>query len=254
MDPYLEQHWRDVHTTLVVLAREALNEVLPPDLVARTEERVYIENEGSPIQQIAPDVHVIQQPTRNAGLSASSGAVAVAEPVIIELESEPVTESFIQIVDVGGGTVVTAVEFVSPSNKLPGEGREAYRKKRRAFLASDTNLVEIDLTRAGDWLELLRPYRVPQQYRTTYRAAVRRAAHPERAELYPIALQERLPAIHIPLRRRDADVTLNLQPLVDRTYQTGRYEATDYAKPLDPPLPPTDSTWVNELLNVTRPR
>jgi hypothetical protein len=35
MDPYLERHWPDVHSALVMSARGVLNELLPPDLVAR---------------------------------------------------------------------------------------------------------------------------------------------------------------------------------------------------------------------------
>ena len=40
MDPYLEQHWGDVHHSLVTFAQGSLNEQLPADLRARVEERV----------------------------------------------------------------------------------------------------------------------------------------------------------------------------------------------------------------------
>ena len=35
MDPYLEQHWRDVHHNLITFTQGALNEQLPTGLIAR---------------------------------------------------------------------------------------------------------------------------------------------------------------------------------------------------------------------------
>ena len=54
--------------------------------------------------------------------------------------------------------VVTAIEILSPTNKLDSRGRSQYMAKRRKVLASATNLVEIDLLRAGEPMDLaLRP-------------------------------------------------------------------------------------------------
>jgi hypothetical protein len=39
MDPFLEQHWRDVHHNLITFAQGELNAHLPEDLIARVEER-----------------------------------------------------------------------------------------------------------------------------------------------------------------------------------------------------------------------
>ena len=47
------------------------------------------------------------------------------------------------------GEVVTAIEILSLANKLTQEGRAAYNTKRQRVLGSQTNLVEIDLLRAG---------------------------------------------------------------------------------------------------------
>ena len=44
MDPYLDAHWLDVHTSLVTDARNTLNERLPEDLAASSEERVAVES------------------------------------------------------------------------------------------------------------------------------------------------------------------------------------------------------------------
>jgi hypothetical protein len=37
MDPYLEDHWRDVHTSLIIYIRDALQDVMPSALRARVE-------------------------------------------------------------------------------------------------------------------------------------------------------------------------------------------------------------------------
>ena len=60
---------------------------------------------------------------------------------------------------------------------------------------------------------------------------------PAECKLYPIRLMERLPVLPVPLRPHDPAVVLDLQPLVDTAYRNGRYWHTDYAAPLDPPLP-----------------
>ena len=172
----------------------------------------------------------------------------MAEPVLLELESEPITERFVQIMDLEGNRVVTAIEFVSPSSKLPGRGREAYLKKRQEFHASDTSIVEVDLVRAGQWLSMMTPYHVPARHRTTYRAIVRRASARDRVELYPITLRQRLPIIPIPLQADDADATLDLQTIVDQAYIHGRYDRTDYRRACDPPLDPEDAAWAEALL------
>lgn len=248
MDPYLERRWRDVHASLISGARDRLNQSLPPDLAARTEDRVYVEAGGDVLRVIHSDVRVSeQQPPIDLPAPPSSN-LAVAQPVIIELDSEPVTEPYIQIVELDGERVVTAIEFLSTSNKVQGDGRDAYLKKRREFIESRANLVEIDLVRTGDWLSMMRPFRVPPSSHTAYRACVRRAGRTDRAELYPIPLRSRLPTIPIPLRDGDPLVALDLQQLLDRTYETGRYGGTNYRRECDPPLNEEDAAWADQLL------
>jgi len=43
MDPFLERHWGDVHATLIVYARDLLQPRLPDDLLARIEQRVFLQ-------------------------------------------------------------------------------------------------------------------------------------------------------------------------------------------------------------------
>ena len=83
--------------------------------------------------------------------------ISVAEPIVLELETEEHTEAYITILDAEGGELVTVVEFLSPTNKLAGPGREEYCRKRDDLAKARVNLVEIDLIRQGSWRELLRP-------------------------------------------------------------------------------------------------
>ena len=59
MDPYLERHWGDVHTSLVTYARDQLQKFLPRDLRARVEERVVVSGWNRP-RSLFPDVRVIE--------------------------------------------------------------------------------------------------------------------------------------------------------------------------------------------------
>src|SRR5437588_274558 len=110
MDPYLERQWRDVHADVMALTRTALNQTLPDDLVARMEERVVIDHVGyDRPRAIFPDVRVFEDPSSaNAGSTASS--TAVAAPIVLTLETEEHTETYVTILDRDGGQLVTVIE------------------------------------------------------------------------------------------------------------------------------------------------
>lgn len=249
MDPYLEASWRDVHTVLVAYSRDALNGRLPDDLIARTEERVAIESEDDLRRLVAPDVRIFEagdEPSRSG--SKSEGGVSVAEPVLLKAQIEPLIERYVTVVDANSDRLVTVIEFLSPTNKRPGDGMRDYVGKRKQFVDAGVNVVEIDLVRQGDWIGLLMPYMAHPKHHTTYRVVTRRASTPGQTELYPIPLRTRLPIIPIPLRTTDRDVTLDLQPLIEQAYRNGRYERTiDYARACDPALSDDDVAWAKGL-------
>jgi hypothetical protein len=119
MDPYLESHWGDIHTRLIVYASNQLNEQLPDDLQARVEESVQEEEERR--RTVYADVRVVQEPDFAAAGAAAERSLAVAEPVLVPVD-EPQTGRTLQIVDLSdGGRVITAIEVLSPANKV-GEG------------------------------------------------------------------------------------------------------------------------------------
>jgi hypothetical protein len=249
MDPYLEQYWRDVHHRLITYAGDQVQSALPSDLRARMEERVFVESEGGEYRVIYPDVHVVEYPRPEAGNVTSESGVAVAEPLVLHLADEPLSQGYLEIIDVGSGNrVVTVIEFLSPSNKLPGAGQNLYLEKQNEVLAARASLVEIDLTRAGRRVLSVPPERIPPSYRTTYQVCVRRGWKLPAAEVYRASLPERLPVIRIPLRESDQDVLLDIQVLIDQCYHNGRYDSLNYRVEPNPPLDPEDAAWADQLL------
>jgi len=250
MDPYLEPFWRDIHARLIIYAADQLNGRLPGDLRARVEERIVVEPGQDAERSVYPDVRVMQRGRGGPAAAVAEAGVAVAEPLLIRLPDELATQTFIEIIDLGSGKrVVTVIEILSLSNKLPGEGQDLYFEKRDELRQGGVSLVEIDLLRAGK-RPLAVPYdRIPESHRTPYNVWVRRGWERATVALYRVPLQERLPAIRVPLRQTDQDVPLELQPLVDQCYRNGGYDDDiDYRAPLDPPLLPDDAAWADALL------
>jgi hypothetical protein len=249
MDPYLEQYWRDVHHGLVTYSRDQLQPKLPGDLRARVEERVFVESEGPEYRAVYPDVHVVEHAARSESGPMPETGVVVEEPLVVQLDDEPLSQGYIEIIDAASGNrVITVIEFLSPSNKVPGRGQDLYLQKQWEVRAAGISLVEIDLTRTGRRIMILRPRRIPRSHCTTYQICVQRGWTPQKVEVYRAPLERRLPVIRVPLREADADVPLELQALVDLCYQNGRYEGLDYRVALDPPLDAHDAAWAEELL------
>jgi hypothetical protein len=197
-----------------------------------------------------PDVRVLEGGSvGGVAVLATETAVAVAEPYVLEIIAEPVTEGFIEIREPGSDDrVITVIEVLSPANKESGEGRRQYRRKQRELQRGRVSLVEVDLLRAGRWTVLAGRDRLPKRLHKPYRISVFRSWRPLSLEFYHAPLRERLPAIRVPLRRGDPDVALDLQALIDRSYQFGRYERTNYSEAPKPPLSGDDDAWADALL------
>jgi hypothetical protein len=250
INPWMEQHWPDVHTRLLTGLADQLSERLPEDLAARTEEALAIKEDDTE-RAARPDIAVTESwregrpPVWTPTGEGTVGGI-IAEPVLVAVEPE--TQRWLEIRH-RDGRLVTAIEILSPSNKRRGSGHEAYRERQSACLAGPANLVEIDFLRGG-W-EATRASRHqlgPRAAGEVSLACVSRARAPWRAEVYAFPLRQPIPAFRIPLRDEDADVVVELQPLLERCYRTGRYWQLDYARPLDPPLSPEDAAWAEECL------
>jgi hypothetical protein len=247
MDPYLEEPgiWSDFHTTFYVAIRAELNARLPAGYVARIDRYVWIE-EPEVEQRVrlgAPDVLVS---TDNGGGSGAVGAALLAAPATIVLPAVRREGSrYLKIIDSRDRRVVTVVEVLSPTNKLKGKDRDAYLAKRNEYLASEINLVEIDLLRSWERMPMGDSPAAPADYLVL----VSRASEFPRAGLWSISVRDPLPEIPIPLTPQEPDVSLPLRTCFDRAFEEGRYYTEiDYAKPPIPPLTEPNASWARELL------
>jgi hypothetical protein len=203
---------------------------------------------------VYPDVKISERSGRGLAGGAVASHAAVMEPVIVAYPGEPPSETFINIVEAGPGQrLVTVIEILSLANKLAGLGQRQYRRKQHDPPDAKVSLVEIDLLRQGRRVLNVPPSYIPAQARTTYQACVRRGWRAGQCEVYPIPLRSLLPALHIPLRRKDADIQLDLQAVLEQAYRKGRYSLTiDYADPPDPPLTANDAKWARALVKAAR--
>lgn len=252
MDPYLEAHWGDVHATLLVYARNQLNAQLPDDLQARVEESLAVLQDDETARTVYPDVCVVEETGVAAGdtLAATEvGTRDMAKPYVVRLVDDPTTLRHLEIVDTrDGNRLVTAIEILSPANKVGSTGQLIYIRKQREYLDAKVNLVEIDLIRAGNFVLAIPENRLPSVCRTPYMICIRRATRRGEAELYPVPLRQPLPNIPIPLRPSDEDAVLQLQPLLDDGYRDGRYDRIDYRPEPVPRLGEADGRWADALL------
>ena len=247
MDPYLETHWRSVHHRLITYLGDQLQSVLPNAFRVEVEERVFVSGDVDANRVISPDVVVTQRPV--ARIERASQLLTATQPIVSEWNDEPITEAYLEIVDMASGEkVISAIELLSPTNKLSGDGNEMYVRKQREYRIAGVNQIEIDLTRAGDRSLVFPLNCIPVSHRATYMACVRRGNAPTKIEVYPMRLDQPLPVLAVPLTPECQDVPLNLQAAVDACYRNGRYGDIDYSQSLRPALSDTDAAWCKELL------
>jgi hypothetical protein len=149
MDPYLEHPtlWPDVHNSLLTAIRDALTPKIAPRYYIGLERRTYSLKPDDVVFIGRPDLGVItHRPT------PPPATLPLAEVGVLEVElplNDQVSENFLEVREVIAGKLVTILELLSPVNKLYEEGRQQYLQKRSQVLLSQTNLVEVDLLRAG---------------------------------------------------------------------------------------------------------
>jgi hypothetical protein len=231
MDPFIEACglWGGFHNHLIHEIFRSLAKALPQGYFADVAVRKYVvitypEEKKRPPKAAKPD-----------------------EPVEMQaFVAEEFEEPFLEIYFNGDERVlVTCIEVLSPGNKRPNtEGWKVYQRKRRAFLAGQANYIEIDLLREGGRMPMITPW-----FDSPYALLVGRMGDDGYCRAWPAHFRRPLPAIPVPLSCDDPDLTLDLQPTLDRIYSYGRYGQTlDYSRPLTPSLAEEDAAWVREAL------
>jgi hypothetical protein len=264
MDPYLENPaiWPDVHGRLIYGASDLLTPQVRPKYTVRSELRVYLSDENDPGRKLMiPDARITVTPLverarkvkgrRKVSAGARTAVDEVAPVEVIELIDEEVREARLLVRNAATQDVVTIIEVLSPTNKLPGaRGHEEYLEKRRQLIASGTHLVEIDLLRAGQ--RFGPEHDLPPH---EYRVIVSRADRRPRLTIWPVRLDQRLPKVPVPLLPGDPDARLDLQSLFEGLYDRGAFgDGTDCGREPVPPLPPKWRRWADKLLREKRAR
>lgn len=238
MDPYLERRsrWAGIHTQLMAEFRRLINAGLPPGYVTELEERLVVDDAGSPGYR----AEVIVLDDGAAGPVRGGAAVLEAAPET-RIREQQMPERFLEV-QTEDGDLVTTIELLSWSNKRPGRDRRAFLRRRSHLLEGESNYVEVDLLRGGRAM--------PEcEGRCDYRVAVYVAESLDRFGFWPIGLRDRLPSTPVPLRNPDAPVPLDLQAAVDATIEVGRYAPRIYRKPVEPPLAGKDAEWAAGLVS-----
>ena len=251
MDPYLENTsiWPDVHSALMVAIRDAIAAQLSARYYVALENRVYLNEPGEPDVFRIPDVSVLS--ASENGDASGDGVMAMYDTlrgaaVAVEIPiPEEVRETYLEIRDSEHHYMITAIELLSPTNKRPGRGRLLYEEKRRELLGTWTNLVEIDLLRAGEPMA----FRANGIIRSDYRILVGRGGK-SKAMLYPFGVRQPFPEFRVPLRWDDHDEpTIDIGKLMTVLYDRARYHMrVNYADDPVPPLSDADAAWADELL------
>lgn len=243
MDPFVEadRRFEDFHAKLVGEIERSLARAVPPGYFVALGERSYVAlvapGGGEDERAMLPDVGV-HAATRGKkgrrGKRADRGGHLAEEragPVtMMALVEAPFRETFVEVRHRHREErLVTAIEVLSPSNKRPrSRGRALYLRKRQAFLAGSANLVEIDLLRRGRRMPM-----VDDWPKSPYYLLVCRREEAPRCGVWPASSVRPLPPIPVPLTPPDADIPLDLRPLIDEIYDRSRYEdVIDYKDPI----------------------
>jgi hypothetical protein len=252
MDPYLESQpfWGDLHSSMIAVMKGELNRRLPENYTAWSDIYIWLHEPDAETRKGKPDVFFAtaskaKKPRSVATLPAPSTTILPA----VRREGN----RYLKIKEVRSERVVTVIELLSPTNKEPGEDRDAFQAKRNEYLANRTNIVEIDLLRAG----LRLPLGEPPPERSDYYALVCRAVDFPKTALWTFSVRQPLPEIAVPLNPVDGYVSLPLQKCFTAAYELGSYpKAVDYRRPPRVSLSDADAEWARQLLDArsSRPR
>jgi hypothetical protein len=167
----------------------------------------------------------------------------------LEIDPLEVREVYLVIRDISAGELVTSIELLSPSNKVPGDGSLEYQSKRNSLRRARCNLVEIDLLRAGGHTVLAPEADLAPLSPFHYLASIYRAGDDRSVQIFTWSIRDRLPTLPIPLAREDDEIRLELQPIFEAAYERGSFwRLLNYRGEPAPPLATDDRGWAEGLL------
>lgn len=253
MDPYLEQSgiWNQIHATLIVDIQRFLARLLRPRYVVAIEQRTYTEQSEQMVSIGKPDVVAVLPPSPT--LPSPTRVSAPPVPVLAEVKEayrvrlpmpEEIRHRYLEVRDQASGEAITVIEILSPTNKT--RHRRDYLGKRLEILGSDTNLVEIDLLRAGEPMPM-----TGEMPASHYRILISRAWERPYAQALLFNLPQPVPDMPVPLRQDEDEPSVPLNQLLHKIYDAGGYDLMlDYGQPPETPLDAPTAAWAEQQLSV----
>jgi hypothetical protein len=242
MDPYLEHPaiWQDVHNSLIAAMRDVLSPLVAPRYYVALERRAYLLTPDDIVFVGRPDLSV----------ATKSPMIAIAPTLqnngVLEIElpiNEEIGLDYLEIHEVVSGQLITVIELLSPTNKINQEGRQQYLQKRLQTLRTRTNLIEIDLLRAGEPM----PF-VSRPLQSDYRILISRSHQRPRGQLHYFNLRQAIPSFSVPLLPGESEPVLDLNTILHDLYARARFDLRlDYTKTPVPPLSVEDDAWAKTL-------
>lgn len=245
MNPWLEAVgvWEGLHLQFMGKLSDELNHSLPDDFFSRTGLRLYVVENERPIY---PDVGLVRRRAPEGNGSRATGVLESDPPHVLTAEPVEVREPFVEIVLASKDQqIVATIEVLSPRNKTAGhDGRELYLKKQQELLSSRSHLIEIDLLRRGP-LTVAAPESLLAEFGPWhYVVSLHWAGDGDRYEAWSRTVEQRLPRFRVPLSGDYEDVVVDLQVVLDETYEAGAFhKQIDYAD--DPPPPSFNASELN---------
>ena len=257
MNPYLEDPliWPGFHNQLIARMAFELGPQVPANYRVDIQERTEVVTIGGSASEPTfriPDARVTATSDLPDRLELAPAYTNTATTATAPLENgvavrvamlEEARVTYLYVQRMPDWKVVTIVEVLSPTNKIPGEGRTNYLHKRDEVFASGVSLVEIDLLRGGQPMPLQTV--LPPSH---YRILVSRGWERPDAVLYPFNVQQAIPKFTLPLSPDDDEPEVNIGPIVNALHHNARYaQVVRYAdRPPGPALATEFQEWVDE--------
>ncbi len=247
MDPYLEgPMWSTVHSNLIEQIGWQLAPRLRPKYRAFTNTHIIMASldplEFPRGRLRLPDVGIYEK-----GTLATTGpaATAIAPLKFMAVMPETIEQKVLEIRESESDALVAAIEVLSPTNKR-GDGLIEFSQKRREYLAGSAHYLEIDLLRIGKRFPVTNT--LPS---VPYFVFLSRADQRPCLETWPIALDQSLPKVPVPLLDDDPDIELDLQLAWSSIFEHYGYDAlaNHSGKPLVP-LSAEQQAWADERLRA----
>lgn len=248
MDPYLEHPslWPDVHNRLIAALADAISPTVAPNYYVGVESRAYVIKPEGDRYIGRPDISVASPVPISTPTPTRIQTVTIDEASVLEVEfpfGDEITHYYLEIRAVQTHELITIIEILSPVNKIDKRGRTDYEQKRYDVIMSRTNLIEIDLLRAGD------PLPMNKEIKSDYRLLVSRSWTRRKAQLYAFNLHVPIPDFPLPLQQEDKEPLINLNQVLHDLYGRARFDLRlDYTQPPVPPLTEKQRAWATNLL------